>query len=78
MVDKLVLAQDETAIIDTTSNTATILCFSGTVAIKNELNQVIATLSSQEIYTLPIQTGKYQVVGGGSDNVIYVFRLFVY
>lgn len=79
MVDKLELAQNEIAYIDTTSNTATILCFTGNVEIRNAQNTIIATLNQEEIFTLPIQTGMYSVKGlSATTNKIYIFRLFVY
>lgn len=79
MVDKIELTLNEETYIDTTSNTATILVFSGSVEIYNFANTLIATLNAEEIYTLPIQTNIYKIkcVSSGGAKC-YVFRMFIY
>lgn len=79
MIDKIELTQNEETYIDTTSNTATILVYSGSVEVYNSANTLVATLNAEEIYTLPIQTGVYKIKCTSSGGAkCYVFRMFIY
>lgn len=77
MFDRLLLSQNETADIDTKNNTAVILVLAGSAQIYQ--NTVLkATLGVEEIYTLPIESGVYELKATSDNTKVYIFRVFVY
>lgn len=76
MLDKLDLNNNEYVIVDTANNSISVLCFDGKVDIKKD-NSIIAELLKGEIFTLPINTGQYQIIAE-ENSVIYLFRVFVF
>jgi len=79
MIDRVSGNLNEKIIVDTTSNTATILVVMGSVIIKTEdESKILANLGQEEIYTLPIQSGKYVVEITSDNTLAYIFRIFVY
>lgn len=76
MLDKLDLLTSEYVLVDTTNNSAVLLCVSGKVVVKKE-DTVIAVLNAYESFTLPIQTNIYSVIAE-EDSIIYLFRVFVF
>jgi hypothetical protein len=79
MVDKLYIRDTEELIVDTSSNTVTVLVDTGSVKITNlDKTVVFADLREKEIFTLPIQTGVYVIKGYGAFSDVYLFRMFVY
>jgi len=77
MIDRLVLNINETAELDTTNNSITILVCNGSVNVTKEAI-IIATLGQYEIYTLPINTGIYCINAVSDNTIVYIFRTFVY
>ncbi len=79
MIDRLEMIADEKVVVDTTSNTVTILVTAGVLQVLNaDETQTLATLGQWEIYTLPIQSGKYVLKAGSEGASAYLFRVFVY
>ncbi len=79
MIDRLEMIANEEIVVDTTSNTVTILVTAGVLQVLNaDKTETLATLGQWEIYTLPIQSGKYVLKAGSEGASAYLFRVFVY
>ncbi|MGC9055233.1 MAG: hypothetical protein ACP5KS_15275 [Candidatus Hydrogenedens sp.] len=79
MIDRIELDPWEKSIIDTSSNSVSILVCSGKLVITNENeDKVISELKQWEVFTLPIQTGKYVLRAQDDWVLAYLFRMFIY
>ena len=81
MVDRVVISPEETVVIDTTNNVATVIMLNdGELRVINAQNVICADMSFRlEMYTCPINTGLYYLTNrGGSDIEVLIVREFVY
>jgi len=77
MADFFYLGKNETLILDTTNNTIEIAVAAGFVNVYKD-NQLVASLGAREIYTLPINTGQYNITNTATEAWGFIFRTFVY
>ena len=80
MVDRYYLAPNEAVLVDTTQNTITVVYpyGSGNVEVRDSANNVLSTMQLWDMYTLPANTGQYNIVyTGTTEAVVLVFRRFI-
>ncbi|RUM27672.1 MAG: hypothetical protein DSY42_09760 [Aquifex sp.] len=81
MVDRHYLAPNESVVIDTTNNNATVIKPYGVgfVEIRDANNNLVASLDLWDMHTLPINSGTYTATyTGTSEAIILVVREFIY
>ena len=81
MIDIIELSPNESMIVDTTNNTVTIIILKkGEIRVINSANEICATLhEAYEMFTLPINSGKYIVSNTGTSAVkLFIVREFIY
>lgn len=81
MIDRVVLGLNEVVIVDTTNNCVSILNVSNVNVNINTLpsGPQIALLGQYEHITLPINSGRYQIINQNPTNaILYIFRYFVF
>jgi hypothetical protein len=79
VIDRVELEAWEKTIIDTTSNSVSILVATGKLVITNyDESKIIAELEQWEVFTLPIQTGSYVIKAQDQWTLAYLFRMFIY
>lgn len=76
MLDRITLAAGETLAVDTTANSVTVYAHEGTIAITKDTQQV-ATLDTDESFTLPIGSGTYSIQAQTAATIL-LWRFFVY
>lgn len=77
MLDRHSLNNGETFQIDTTANSVTLYVAAGSVTVTKS-GTTIATLTQDEVYTLPLGTGTYTVTATAESTRVVAFRWFVY